>query len=143
MREWISWPATSIALAVLGIGVTSYLSYVAFNADALTCAISDCGTAQSSDYAKIAGIPIALLGLGMYITVVALGLVRASRPGYSKMATFSLFAIVLASVVYYGYLTYIEIWVIEAICQWCVASALLTVGLLASEGTQSVRLLRE
>jgi uncharacterized membrane protein len=143
MRVWISWPATSIALGVLGIGVTSYLSYVAFNADALTCAIGDCATVQSSDYAKIAGIPIALLGLGMYMTVVALGLVRISRPGYSEMATFSLFAIVLASVVYYGYLTYIEIWVIEAICQWCVASALLTVGLLASEGTQSVRLLRE
>jgi uncharacterized membrane protein len=129
-------------LAMAGIGVAAYLSYAAYNTEALTCAIGDCGTVQSSDYAKVGGIPIALLGLGMYITVLALGVLRLARPAFGEMATFGLFAIVLASTVYYAYLTYVELWVLEAICQWCVISALLTVGLLVSESVQSSRYLR-
>jgi uncharacterized membrane protein len=44
------------------------------------------------------------------------------------------FAIALAGAIFSAYLTYVELWVIDAVCQWCVASALLTVGVATAEG---------
>lgn len=126
-----------------GIAVAGYLSYVSYNHEALTCSIGDCATVQASDYATLMGVPIALLGLGMYLGVLGLGALRLVQPDYKDVATFSIFAIVVAGAIYAGYLTYLEIWVIEAICQWCVISALLTVGLVVSESTLVSRLLRE
>lgn len=137
-----SWAGLSLVLALAGIGVAIYLSYASFNSEALACAIGDCNAVQSSDYAKIAGIPIALFGLGMYVTLAGLGVLRSLRPGYWEIATFGSFAIVLAGALYAGYLTYVEIWVIEAICQWCVISAVLTLTLVISEGILAGRLLR-
>lgn len=138
-----TWAGVSAVLAIAGIAVAGYLSYTAYNHEALTCSIGDCVTVQTSDYATLMGIPIALLGLGMYLSVLVLGALRLLQPDFEDIATFASFAIVLAGAIYAGYLTYVEIWVIEAICQWCVVSALLTVGLVVSESTLVSRLLRE
>lgn len=138
-----TWTGVSLVLAIAGIAVAGYLSYAAVNHDALTCSIGDCGAVQSSDYASLMGVPIAILGLGMYLSVLALGALRLVRPGYRDITTFSIFAIVLAGALYAGYLTYVEIWVIEAICQWCVLSALITLGLVIIESSMVARLLRE
>jgi uncharacterized membrane protein len=143
MNQSLGRSGLSATLAALGIGVTSYLSYASYNTDALSCVIGDCGTVQSSDYARLGGIPIALLGLGMFLTVFTLVVLRAARPEFTEMTTFATFGILLASTGYYIYLTYIELFVIEAICQWCVISSLLTVGLLGIEGRRSAELLRE
>lgn len=143
MNRVRSWAGVSIVLAIAGIAVAGYLSYVAYNHDALSCSVGDCLTVQSSDYATLLGVPIALLGLGMYVTVLGLGVWRLLQPGYDDIATFAIFAIVLSGAIYAGYLTYVEIWVIEAICQWCVIPAVLTVGLVISESVMVTRLLRE
>ncbi len=82
----------------------------------------------------MAGIPVAILGLGMYLTVLALGVVRWRRPRWHGPATLAAFAIALAGAVVAAYLTVLELVVIDAVCQWCVASAVLTVILLAAEG---------
>jgi uncharacterized membrane protein len=138
-----SWSLLSIIISLVGIAVAGYLSFASFNLDMLTCNIGDCLTVQSSDYARIAGIPIALLGLGMFAAIFSLGVARIMWSGFEEFATFAAFALAVTGTLYSAYLTYVEIWVIEAICQWCVASAVLTVGLAISETVGVTRLLRE
>lgn len=129
------WKTVSLILAVAGLFVAGYLTYTAYNSDALVCSVGDCKTVQNSQYAKIGGIPISIFGLGMYLTVIGLGIARWRRSEWSYVATIVAFALAFAGTLYALYLTYLEIWVINAICQWCVASAILTVGLLGAEGT--------
>jgi uncharacterized membrane protein len=126
----------ALMLTIAGIGVAGYLTYVHYNQGALVCGIGDCEIVQTSTYAKMFGIPIALFGLGMYLAILALLIVRFSRPQWADTATAAIIAILLAGAIYAAYLTYLEIWVIEAICQWCVASAILTVLLLVVEGAR-------
>ncbi|HVL25017.1 MAG TPA: vitamin K epoxide reductase family protein [Thermomicrobiales bacterium] len=123
-------------LTLAGIGVAGYLTYVHYNQGALVCGIGNCEIVQSSTYAKMFGIPIALFGLAMYLAVLALLLVRRARPHLADTATMAIFAVLMAGAIYAAYLTYLEIWVIEAICQWCVVSAIITVLLLLVEGAR-------
>lgn len=114
--------------------MAGYLTYIHYNHDALVCAVGNCERVQSSRYSEMLGIPIAVLGLGMYLVAVGLGVVRWRRADLTMPLTTAIFALVLAGGVYALYLTYLEIAVIKAICQWCVASALLTLGILLAEG---------
>jgi uncharacterized membrane protein len=129
------WQWASLALATLGVMVATYLTDVHYNSDLLSCSIGDCHTVQSSTYAEIAGVPVALLGLLMYLAVLGMGVLRWWRHELRAPLTASAFAIALAGSLYAGYLTYLELYVIDAICQWCVISAILTVGTLLAEGT--------
>jgi uncharacterized membrane protein len=109
--------------------------YTHYDTDALVCTVGDCGTVQSSDYATIGPIPIAIPGLGMYLTLALLAVSRLGGLKAVSLSTVTIAAwtIILAAVLYAAYLTYVEIWVIDAICQWCVASAIVSVVILALE----------
>lgn len=131
-RSW--WLAASLTLALAGVVVATYLTIIHYRDDLLVCGVGNCHTVQNSRYAEIGGVPISLLGLGMYLGVLGLGLARWRRPAVGETATLAAFALVLAGALYAGYLTYVEIAVINAICQWCVVSALLTLGILVAEG---------
>jgi uncharacterized membrane protein len=124
----------ALVLAVLGIGVAGYLTYVHYEGIRPVCGIGgDCEKVQSSEWSELAGIPVALLGLLTYVAILASLLVRREE---------ALIAGALISLVGFGfslYLTYRELFTIEAVCQWCVASAVL-MTLLAAVTT--VRLLR-
>jgi uncharacterized membrane protein len=124
----------ALVLAVLGIGVAGYLTYVHYEGIRPVCGIGgDCEKVQSSEWSELAGIPVALLGLLAYVAILASLLVRREE---------ALIAGALISLVGFGfslYLTYRELFTIEAVCQWCVASAVL-MTLLAAVTT--VRLLR-
>jgi uncharacterized membrane protein len=123
-------PDALLALAVLGTGVASYLSWVALNDDqeALCSGVGDCHTVQSSQYAEIGGVPIAVLGFGMYATLLGLVLARrlwrrlSAEPPPQSLAS-ATFAVALSGALYSGYLTYLELFEIDAICEWCVTSA--------------------
>jgi uncharacterized membrane protein len=79
-------------------------------------------------------VPIAILGLAMYTVVLACNVLIQRRPEAEFTALIVSFAVVLAGTMYAVYLTWVEIAVIGAICQWCVASALMTLGLAVTEG---------
>ena len=79
--------------------------------------LSDCATVQASDYAEILGMPVALLGLGMYVAVLGLVVVRWLSPSLTVAATATAFGLALAGAIFAGYLTYVELFVLEAICQ--------------------------
>lgn len=115
----------ALALAVAGIGVAGYLTWVHF-ADLEPVCVGGgggCERVQTSEYAKLAGIPVAVLGLAGYVAIAVAVLIRGEL---ARMAA-ALFA--LAGAGFSLYLTYLELFEIEAICQWCVASAVLMVAL--------------
>lgn len=130
----IRW-TISLVLAIAGVADAIYLTIVHYDSTALVCGVGDCHAVQASKYAEIAGVPIAVLGLLMYVVVAALGVARFRLPAYADRLTFIIFAIALAGTVYAAYLTYLEIAVIDAICQWCVVSALLTLAILLVEAS--------
>ena len=126
----------SVILKISGLVVAIYLSYTAlFNESALICGESGgCHEGQDSEYSKVAGIPISLFGLFMYLTLLGLHVARGrylhkrlfgSREQLVRnIKIWSLF-IATAGTVYSIYLTGIEAFVLEAWCIWCVASAVI------------------
>jgi uncharacterized membrane protein len=115
---------TGQVLAVLGIGVAGYLTYVHYAGIEPACSIAHgCVKVQSSRYADLAGVPVALLGLIGYVGILAALLV----PGDTARMAAALMALIGFG--FSAYLTYRELFTIDAICQWCVVSALLMTAL--------------
>jgi uncharacterized membrane protein len=117
---------TIAVLALAGAAVSAYLVYARYTGTRLACTTGGCETVQHSKYAKAAGIPVAVLGLAAYLVVFATALstrVEAAAVGAT---------VVLAGLGFGVYLIVIQVAVIDAICQWCLASdgilALLTVA---------------
>jgi uncharacterized membrane protein len=116
-------------LALVGIPLASYLTWAHYDTGALVCGLGDCHTVQSSEFATIGPFPVALLGLAMYVTIFACNVSALARPQRSIVATSVAFSVALSGAIYALYLTWLEIAIIGAICQWCVASAILTLVL--------------
>jgi len=115
---------TGLVLTVLGIGVAGYLVYVHYAGIEPVCNIAHgCHKVQTSKYAELAGVPVALLGLIGYVTIFLTLLVR------SEAARMLAALVALVGFGFSAYLTYRELFTIDAICQWCVASAILMTGL--------------
>lgn len=108
----------ALVLAVVGLGVAAYLTYVHYAGIKSICAIAHgCEVVQSSHWSKLAGVPVALLGLLTYIGIVAALVIR------HELATLAATALAWIGFAFSAYLTYREIWTIKAICIWCVTSA--------------------
>lgn len=122
------------ALSLIGVVLASYLTWVHFDVGSLVCGLGDCHTVQASEFATIGPIPVAVLGLAMYAAVLACNLLIRLKPESESPATIVAFAVALSGSVYAVYLTWIEVAVIDAICQWCVVSAALTLLLTVVEG---------
>jgi uncharacterized membrane protein len=132
----------AIVLALGGIAVSTYLTAVHYQDSLLVCTgVSDCETVQNSKYAKLFGIPVAVLGLAMYVVALALAVARLARAQLSDRATIVLFVMLFAGFLFTAYLTYLELFVINAVCQWCVVSAVITTAMLLLEGSLVKRLL--
>ena len=108
----------ALILSLLGIGVAGYLTYVHYADISPICAggSGGCAKVQASDQSKLVGIPVALLGLLTYITLLVLNVPRGElfRTGAA-----------LVAIIGFGfsvYLTIESVTVIEATCQWCLAS---------------------
>ena len=78
-----------VLLGILGMAVAGYLTYVHYNEDALVCTVGGCETVQQSDYSTMLGVPIAIFGFLMFLTVTLLALARMTDRGPlpSDMAT--------------------------------------------------------
>jgi uncharacterized membrane protein len=135
----VTWQRWSLLFSGAGVIVAAYLTSVHYVQGALVCGGGGCHTVQASEYAAVGGIPVALLGLGLYLAIALLGIIRWIRPGLHFYATVAAFAMVLGGVVYTAYLTYLELAVIHAICQWCVVSSVIMIGLMISEGIGASR----
>ena len=120
-------------LAIIGLGASIYLTYVEVTHTRALCGpVGDCNTVQSSPYAKLFGIlPIGLLGAIGYIAILITWLWRRFRTNsLSKIAGPVMFAMALFGTLFSIYLTYLELFVIHAVCIWCLSSASIITALM-------------
>lgn len=112
------------ALSVAGLLVSAYLTWSHLRGVVPACVgdSSGCETVQTSRYAEILGVPVAMLGLVGYAGLLSSTLLKGEAG-----VLFGLF-VALVGVLFSGYLTWLELFVIRALCQWCVVSAVLMVG---------------
>jgi uncharacterized membrane protein len=117
--------AALAVVAVAGIAVAGYLTYVHYQPDALICTSSGgCETVQESSYAELAGIPVALLGLLAFVAVLAL------TAWDTPLARTITAAIALVAAAFAVYLVVLQLFVIDAVCTWCMINDLVIVPLL-------------
>ncbi len=116
---------TAAVLGLLGLAVATYIAIVEAGGGSPVCVAGGggCHTVAESEYAELAGINVAVLGIFGYISLLAATAVRGDV-GRAAGLLFSLIGFGFSL-----YLTYLELWVIDAICQWCVASAVLMTAL--------------
>jgi uncharacterized membrane protein len=105
-------------LALAGLGIAAYLTYARYAHTSIVCTTGGCETVQSSDYAEVLGIPVAVLGLVGYAAI----LVTALRAGESARVAGA--ALALGGLVFSVYLIFVQIFPIGAFCVWCLASDL-------------------
>ncbi len=122
-RPWIT--RLQLIFVVAGIGIAGYLTYVKLFAIEPYCAgVGNCEAVQTSPYADLLGVPVAIWGLLTYLVLLALVLVkRTDWRGLGHPAGMATFLVTMVGVIFSAYLTYLELAVIHAICPWCVASA--------------------
>jgi uncharacterized membrane protein len=120
---------TLTVLTVLGVALASYLTYIHYAGIKPVCTAGNtCLKVQSSEYAKLAGVPVALIGLLGYIAI--LGSLLAPENETSRLATM---AFTLIGFGFSAYLTYRELFTLHAVCEECATSAvLMTVMMLLS-----------
>jgi len=107
--------------AAFGIGVATYIAIADARGGAPVCLAGGggCETVANSSYSHLLGINVALIGIAGYVFILVSALLRGD------LARMSGFVLALAGFGFSVYLTYLELFVIDAICQWCVASAVL------------------
>ena len=104
-------------LALLGLAISIYLTYVHYAGIEPVCSsISNCERVQTSEYADLVGIPVAVLGIVGYAAILV-----SLRMRVDVTALLAYLAVAFSA-----YLTWAELVKIDAICQWCVASAIIT-----------------
>lgn len=128
---FITADRVTAVLIFLGILVSGYLSYVKLTDVPMTC-IADgpfsCDVVQNSAYSKLAGIPIAWLGFGVYLLLAALYTFKNRINFLRENGRLVIFGLTLFAWIYSMWLVYIQFFVLQALCQWCLMhEAIITV----------------
>jgi uncharacterized membrane protein len=120
-------------VALVGFFIAVYLTlYKAGIIGVLACGAGSCETVQLSRWATFLGLPVAAWGAGYYALVFALAFAGVQdRWSESRGLALALFIVTGWGVLFSAWLTYLELFVIRAICRWCVVSAVLAVVLFA------------
>lgn len=121
--------------AAFGIGIATYIALEAAGGQAPACIAgsSGCLTVAESDYSHLLGINVAVFGIVGYALLLVAAIMRGDP---ARLAGFGL---ALTGLGFSVYLTYLELFVIDAICQWCVASAIVMTVLFAVSAIRMVR----
>jgi uncharacterized membrane protein len=108
-------------LSIIGLLVCIYL-YLSHIASSYFCPVGDCLTVNTSKYAQIGNIPMSVLGFGFY-SILFVGTFFLQH----KMLNKILKIVLVCGLMFSVYLTFLEIFVIKAICFWCVISFILVI----------------
>jgi uncharacterized membrane protein len=124
---------TIAALALAGIFVALYLTLTRLGiigGGALVCAVGSCDIVNASRWATFLGLPVALWGLGYYVVTFGTAVISLQeRFAHSLQLSRALLFLGATGFLFSAWLTYLELFVIRAICQWCVVSAVLATGI--------------
>jgi uncharacterized membrane protein len=125
-KRWMLWAIPFLALA--GSGVAAYLFFAEANSGQVVCGpIGNCNTVQQSTYSQLFGIiPVSLLGLAGYIGILgAWGLKQFGKSQMAETGAKLLLALTTFGILFSIYLTFLEPFVIGAVCTWCLISAVI------------------
>ena len=115
------------ALAIVGAAIAAYLTVVKLGGGLPACGpIRGCDTVATSSYSEVFGVPLAVLGVAISSAIALLQLAWWRR--HDRRALLASYGLGLAGVVVIGYLTYLELFVIGAVCVWCVTYAVTVVA---------------
>lgn len=114
-----------IILAIIGIFDTAYLAAEHYLNSPVYCPIDgNCDKVLSSPYSKLFGIPLALFGLVFYFFVLILTMIfQLGKPEIQKIISKIFFIATLFALIFSGWLVYLQLFIIKAICIYCVISA--------------------
>lgn len=118
-------------IALVGLFVALYMAlYKAGVIGTLACGTGGCETVQLSKWATLLGAPVATWGVAYYALVFALAVAATTdRFGGSRRIVLALVVLTGWGVLFSAWLTYLELFVIRAVCRWCVVSAAIAVAL--------------
>ena len=122
---------SAAVLSLFGLFVSAYLYlYKIGRIGSLACGAGGCETVQQSPWSRFAGIEVSLIGMAGYAGLLLVSLV-ALQPGPStrRWPTSALLLLSGLGVAFTAYLTYLELFVIHAVCRWCVGSAAIIVAI--------------
>jgi uncharacterized membrane protein len=136
--EWPSWgwrsfwlPVLVGALSLVGIAVSAYLSYTYWFDKSVVCAgFHSCQAVAQSKYSHMGGVPVAffgVLGYAAILAVAAFWLWAGDR--FGDWPLLAIWGMAVGGVAYSVYLTYLELFVIDAICIWCATQAVVMLGI--------------
>lgn len=131
-RPWSRPLLTGLALT--GAALTGYLTLVELTEINAACPTEGCETVLNSAYGEIAGLPLPLFGLGAYLLVALLALVlqrlsEETDQQWQERAWIALFWLTTAMAVFSGYLMFVLATDLQVLCVYCLASAVLSLGL--------------
>jgi uncharacterized membrane protein len=121
MDKWLY--RVSIALSILGILVSTYMTIFKLTDNAKMClGNGGCSVVNSSSYAEVSGIPVALIGVGGYLAILVILLAENRSKFFKQNATMIIFGLALVGFFFTVYLIYVELALIHALCPFCVTS---------------------
>ncbi|MEP6687914.1 MAG: vitamin K epoxide reductase family protein [Gemmatimonadales bacterium] len=118
-------------MSLVGVFVSAYLYlYKIGRIGTLACGTGGCETVQASQWSRFLGVEVALIGLVGYgllfaVSLLALRTAAARQPWPARLT-----ALAAGGVLFTLYLTYLELFVIHAVCRWCVGSAVIILSIL-------------
>ena len=112
-------------LAGIGLIDSIYLYIFKISSNNAMClGNGDCATVNASRYSELYGIPVSLLGILAYLAIIVLLIFELRNIFTKENSNLLVFGVGLVGVLFSAYLTYIEYFVIYAVCPFCVASAI-------------------
>jgi len=138
MNKWLY--RISIALAILGVLVSAYMTVYKLTENNNMCLGSgDCATVNASVYSEVSGIPVAVIGVGGYLTILVLLLFENRNRFLKKNGTMIVFGLALFGFLFTLYLIYVETVLIRAYCPFCITSQITMTILFISSVIRLVR----
>lgn len=113
----------TIALATLGLLVSIYMTiYKVTSNNAMCLGSGDCSTVNASRYSEVYGIPVALVGVLGYASILALPWLERRNTFFEANGSMILFGIALLGFLFTLWLVYVEVVLIKALCPFCITS---------------------
>jgi uncharacterized membrane protein len=128
----MNYRMTAALLSLAGLFISAYLYlYKIGRIGTLACGTGGCETVQLSSWSRFAGVEVSLIGLLGYAVLLGLSLASLQDPlvGRRQMFATLLLGFSAIGLAFTLYLTYLELFVIHAICRWCVGSAVIISGI--------------
>jgi uncharacterized membrane protein len=123
----------SAAFALIGTLIALYLLLHDLGLSSIICPIAGCDKVQASEYSKWFGIPVAAFGLVGFIKLLSLSVIGLFKTRVLNLPIRTILVTISGlGLLAYLPLTYLELFVIHAVCFWCVTSSLMMLGVLLS-----------